>query len=113
MKSTEQKEFTRYIDQQIKNPEQPTLKPILDKIILNKNPIEQVKKELPEVDFSHVGGILERLEYFPLSATDKKQVNSLRATLLQAQNGQSDFEVKLRLNDGLSDLLKIMSKYNV
>ena len=112
-KTHEQKELIKYIDEQIHQPEQPTLKPILDRIILTKNPIEQTKQEQPEVDFSHVGGILERLEIFPLSANEKKQVNNLRATLLQAQNGQKDLEVKQRLNDGLSDLLKIMSKYSV
>ena len=96
-----------------KEPEKPTLKPILDKIIVNQTPIREKSAEKSEIDFSHVGGILERLDYFPLSVSDKKQVTTLRANLMDAQNGKNDFETKRRINDGLSDLLKIMSKYGV
>lgn len=110
----EQKEFVEFIDKEIKKePEKPTLKPILDKIIVNQTPIREKSAEKSEIDFSHVGGILERLDYFPLSVSDKKQVTTLRANLMDAQNGKNDFETKRRINDGLSDLLKIMSKYGV
>ena len=109
-----QKEFVEFIDKEIKKePEKPALKPILDKIIVNPTPLHEKTTEKPDIDFSHVGGILERLDYFPLSVSDKKQVTSLRANLLDAQNGKNDFDTKRRINDGLSDLLKIMSKYGV
>ena len=109
-----QKEFVEFIDEEIKSQaKESTLKPIIDKIILNKPPIKEEKPQKPDVDFSHVKAILERLEYFPLTVSDKKQVNSLRANLIEAQNGNMDFETKRRINDGLSDLLKIMSKYGV
>lgn len=110
----EQKELVEFIDSEIqKENSQSVIKPILDKIIVSSPQEEQAKPEKPDIDFSHVGGILERLDYFPLSPFDKKQVNSLRASLLEAQNGKIDLDTKRRINDGLSDLLKIMSKYGV
>lgn len=110
----EQKELVEFIDSEIqKENSQSVIKPILDKIIVSSPQEEQPKPEKPDIDFSHVGGILERLDYFPLSPCDKKQVNSLRASLLEAQNGKIDLDTKRRINDGLSDLLKIMSKYGV
>lgn len=112
--TSQQKEFVEFIDNEIKKEtDKPALKPLLDKIVINQPREEKVQQQKPDIDFSHVSGILERLDYFPLSTGDKKQVNNLRANLMEAQNGTVDFDIKRRINDGLSDLLKIMSKYGV
>lgn len=107
-----QKELVRFIDQEIKKqPEQPTLKPVLDKIVLK--PEQDFSADKTDLNFSHVKNILERLDFFPLSSSDKKQVGELRVNLNQAERGVKDGDVKRKINDGLGELLKIMSKYGV
>ena len=77
-------------------------------------PREAVTRDkMGEMDYSHVKNILERLEFYPLTQADKKQVRELEVSLLEAEKGNGDIEVKTRINDGLGDLLKIMSKYGV
>ena len=111
--SKEEKEFVKLIDDEIKKQDSiPTLKPVLEKIMVK--PREAVTREkTDEMDYSHVKNILERLEFYPLTQADKKQVRELEVSLLEAEKGNGDIEVKTRINDGLGDLLKIMSKYGV
>ncbi len=68
---------------------------------------------VPEVDFTHVRNVMERLDYFGLSQTDRNAVNQLKTTLAEAESFGIDDALKGKINDGLGQLLKIMSKYNV
>lgn len=65
------------------------------------------------IDFQHVKNVIKRMDYFGLNANDKKQVRELECALLEAERGLFTHEIKCRINDGLSALLKIMSKYGV
>ncbi len=71
------------------------------------------KDESLEVDFSHVKNIISRLDYFSLSGADKKAVSNLENTIILAEQKGATKELKEKVNDGLSALLKIMSKYGV
>lgn len=76
-------------------------------------PQENTVEESDLPDFSHVKNIIDRLEYFSLSATDRKQVNDLELVINKTENGENSVELKNKVNDGLGALLKIMSKYGV
>lgn len=71
------------------------------------------KKQAIDLDFSHVKSVLLKLNYYPLSASDRKQVKDLEYALITAENGELNYELKEKINDGLGVLLKIMSKYGV
>lgn len=64
-----------------------------------------------DLDFSHVKNVIARLDYYGLSQSDRRQIHDLEAGLAEAERGESTPEVRDRINDGLSSLLKIMSKY--
>lgn len=66
-----------------------------------------------ELNFEHVKNVLERLNYFNLSPSDKKTVSELKSLLFLAESSGVTKEFKSKINDGLSSLLKIMSKYSV
>lgn len=68
--------------------------------------------EMPP-DFSHVKSVLERLNYFPLSPSEKKQAKELEITVRRIETGENTPELKNRVNDGLGALLKIMAKHGV
>ena len=110
------KELIKQIDREIKNETPTPLFPIVkDAPIVEKKEFvvrEQPKREL-DVDFSHVKSILERLDYYSLSNQDKRTVCELESLLVQAERGDGSRELKEKINDGLSSLLKIMSKYGV
>lgn len=65
------------------------------------------------IDYSHVKGILDRLDYFSLGPSDKKQVRELKTYLAEAEEGEAGADLRDKLNDGLGALLKIMSRYGV
>lgn len=80
--------------------------------------VEKIKTETREEklpvksrpDFSHVKSVIERLNAFPLSTGDRKQIKELENAIVLIENGaEEDFEI----NDGLGALLKIMAKYGV
>ncbi len=109
----EDRELIRKIDEQINSEPITESVPFQPKrIIVEQKPYEK-KKEEREVDFSHVKNILARLDYFSLSNADKRAVGELENFLDLAENGDNSKEVKLKVNEGLSSLLKIMSKYGV
>ncbi len=66
-----------------------------------------------ELDFSHVKSVIDRLEFFPLTASDKRQVKELENAVYCAEHGEFTKENKERINEGLGALLKIMSKYGI
>ena len=101
------RELIRLIDREIRSPE----------VYENPKPLE-VKNQTPSekglgIDFSHVKSVIERLEYYPLSPNDKRQVKELVGAVYSAENGVATKEIKEKINDGLGALLKIMSKYGV
>ena len=70
-------------------------------------------KECDIPDFSHVKKVIERLNCYSLSPFDKKQVKELEANIEMAKNDLDIIKLKSKINDGLTILLKIMSKYGV
>ncbi len=66
-----------------------------------------------ELNFSHVKSVIDKLDYYGLSANDKKQVLELERAIKDAETDGFSLELKSRINDGLGALLKIMSKYGV
>ena len=66
-----------------------------------------------EIDFSHVKSILSRLNYYPLKEQDKKTAKDLEQAIYSAEQNGLNIQLKENINDGLSALLKIMSKYAV
>ena len=99
----EQIDFVRDLDFKFKNQTE-EIKPINQTVI---------NKPQGEIDFSHVLGVIAKLEYYPLTSTEKKQVKDLTEVIRQAQNGKCEKETKIKINDGLSFLLKIMAKHGV
>ena len=76
--------------------------------------IEQSKEDKgEEIDFSHVKSVLKKLEYYPLKEQDKRSAKQLENAINQAQETGLDESLKQTINDGLGQLLKIMSKYAV
>ncbi len=78
---------------------------------LSAKPQPQKAEDGAELDFAHVKNVIERLNYYNLSPFDKRTVNELNANLSLAESGECGLELKTKINDGLSALLKIMSKY--
>lgn len=135
--SKEQLELARYIDQQVKNSkmdfdnafsqQEDSITYKKDDVdcvnnLPNNNVAKQILKAVTQVekpsspdtpDFTHVKNVIERLNYFPLTPSDKKQVNELQITIERAELGEEFPDLKNKINDGLSSLLKIMSKYGV
>lgn len=123
----EEKELIRYIDGEIKKESAEMESGCGDNAaVLRKSETERKTAEIikcegqrenpPEndgINFSHVKSVIERLEYFDLTAADKKQIETLKDNLNSAENFGFTPEKKSKINDGLSGLLKIMSKYGV
>lgn len=107
----EEKALIKYIDGEIKKE---NLKKAKDYGYETIKCQDVNKKSYPEeINFSHVKSVIDRLEYFDLSPADKKQIDNLKSELYFAENDGFTPEKKSRINDGLSGLLKIMSKYGV
>ncbi len=73
----------------------------------------QIKERVPvksAPDFSHVKNIIERLNAFPLTAMDKRQIKDLENAIILIENGQQE---DYGINDELGALLKMMAKYGV
>ena len=88
--------------------------PIIEKI-REVEKLESVKETSPQprkekTDFSHVKSVIERLENFPLSTSDRKQIKELENAIILIENGTED---DYSINDELGALLKIMAKYGV
>ena len=73
------------------------------------------KEQVPnqEIDFSHVKNVIERMAFYNLSPTDKRQIRELKESVYNAETEGFTQEKKETINDGLSELLRIMSKHGV
>lgn len=113
MDRSEEKELIKYIDKEIEKSGAKDKKPDeeINETIKCKTPADNPPKN--ELNFSHVKSVLERLDYFDLSPADKKQAELLKDALFSAERQGFTAETKGKINDGLSNLLKIMSKYGV
>jgi len=120
----EQKELARLIDRQVNGVEVEKPFRYKDVKIIDKSLSNDVfdgeedkqglrNKEEYDVDFEHVKTVIDKLEYYGLSNSDKKQVQDLNNALSLAEKHGFSPLVKSKINDGLGALLKIMSKYGV
>lgn len=66
-----------------------------------------------ELDFSHVKSVLQRLEPAELTYADRRQIHELELALYAAERGDGSKENKIKINEGLGNLLKIMAKHGV
>ena len=74
---------------------------------------EKTGGKQPELDFTHVKNIIERLNYYNLNSTEKRQVKDLKFAVSRAESGDALPETQSEINDGLGAVLKIMAKYGV
>ena len=66
-----------------------------------------------EIDFSHVKTVLKKLDYYPLKEQDKRSAKELESAINEAEENGLDQRLKQNINDGLGQLLKLMSKYAI
>lgn len=64
-------------------------------------------------DFSHVKNVLQRLEPAALSCADRRQIRELELSICEAENGGYSEETRVKINEGLGNLLKIMARHGV
>ena len=108
----EHKKFIKFIDDEIKKDREN----LPEKTVDQTNTIKpvQVKNDIPlgiDLDFEHVKNVISRLNYYPLTQNDKRQIAQLEAVLVSAERNENVEQIKSKISDGLSSLLKIMSKY--
>lgn len=114
-----QRDLVKFIDSEIKQATKEKDCTACDKtsykeqVIKAENVHEEKNVADFDLDFKHVKSVINRLDYFGLKESDKKQVKELENALISAEKGNFGQDVKCRINDGLSALLKIMSKYGV
>ena len=106
----EHRAFARFLDEQINC--QVVNTPCDSIKTLKQQPYISQSDEL-NLNFSHVKNVIERLNYYGLSQTDKNTVENLSEAIKKAELGDCNKEIKSSINDGLGGLLKIMSKYGV
>ena len=107
-----ERELIRFIDGKIKEgesfaKEQVACKPLST---LTCKPKEQA---INEINYSHIKNVLERLNYFSLKESDKRQVRELEYALCECEKGNVSPLLRSKVNDGLGALLKMMAKYGV
>lgn len=66
-----------------------------------------------KICLEHAASVIEKLSYYDLTPSDLKQVDELEQVIRQAEREGVTSANRERINDGLSELLKIMSKYAV
>lgn len=101
--------LNRLIDEEIEKEELEP--PLISKIKTESEKPKNVPQE--EVDFTHVKNVMERLSYYDLSVNDKRQLRELKETVYIAESEGINVFLREKINDGLGNLLKIMSKHGV
>ena len=121
----EYRKVEKAIDTELKKPEEkaeipavPVRPPV--RYVDEDFPLQRMERSVagkaPDKDklcLEHAAGVIEKLSYYDLSPADLKQVDELELLLNQAEREGVTPANKERINDGLSELLKIMSKYAV
>lgn len=126
-----QKELVRYIDGKIKFAEKTAEYDRRENVLRRARTEKSYEEEPPceievlktsgktgseravasDIDLPHIRSVISRLDYYALSAADKRTVSDLNFAINEAERGVAEEEVKEKINDGLGALLKIMSKY--
>ena len=65
------------------------------------------------INIGHIKAIIEKLNFYPLSVSDKSEVRKLEALLITAERDNIDSKLESKINESLNTLLKIISKYGV
>lgn len=110
----EEKELVRYIDGKIKD--QAISSPPTIKCERNFDEEASEKQDYPKdglIDFTHVKNVISRLNVYDVSLAERRQIEELKEVLYSAEKEGVTKKTKEKINDGLSFLLKIMSKYGV
>ncbi len=129
------REFVKSVEESVKKEEQPVVDAVKPKSFTENNSfVERLERALgerkvekitpkplvkkqeerkKELNFDHVKNVLDRLKYYNLSPVDKRTVAELKAVLFEAEEYGVTDESKGKINEGLSSLLKIMSKYSM
>ena len=71
---------------------------------------EEIEKPL---DYSNVKKAIEMTMKKDLSSEEKRKIIGLEIAILQSERGEDSVMIKEEVNEGLSSLLKIMSRYSV
>ena len=71
------------------------------------------KKETGSFDYSNVKKAIEQTLKKNLQAEEKRKLIGLEIAILQSERGEDNVAIKEEVNEGLSSLLKIMSRYSV
>ena len=79
--------------------------------VIKAEPQPPVANDKP--DFSHVKNVLQRLEPAVLSYADRRQIHELELSICEAENGEYSEETRIKINEGLGNLLKIMARHGV
>lgn len=108
-------ELNEIIDDEIQkedvySPPQPKF---VQRVLAKKTQLNAKTPPLNDLNYSHVKSILERLSYYPLSQSDKNKMEQLNTFLCDVENGDDSQLKKSKINEGLGELLKIMSRYGV
>ncbi len=76
------------------------------------NKVEE-KKETGNFDYSNVKKAIERTLQKNLLTEERRKLIGLEIAILQSERGEDNVAIKKEVNEGLSSLLKIMSRYSV
>lgn len=123
----EYRKVEKVIDRELEKPEEPPRKP--EKPVSVRPPVRYIDEDFPlqrmeepvrgtgpdkdKLCLDHAASVIEKLSYYDLTPADLKQVDELELVIHQAEREGVTPANKERINDGLSELLKIMSKYAV
>ena len=82
---------------------------------VKKVKVEQTKKVEKErgFDYSNVKTAIEKTLKKDLLPEEKRKIVGLEIAILQSERGEDNMAIKEEVNEGLSSLLKIMSRYSV
>ena len=106
------REFVRVLDDKIKRAdESEKARTNFKTEILKAERQTPIRNDTP--DFSHVKNVLQRLEPATLSYADRRQIHELELALYEAENGGYSEDTRIKINEGLGNLLKIMARHGV
>lgn len=79
----------------------------------SKDLVEKDVNVIEDVNFSHVLNVIEKLRHYNLSKEERFEMNELKYMCLNYDDKAEPATFRQKVNEKLSALLKIMSKYNV
>ncbi len=104
--------LVKEMDKQIK---ESAVKP--QDVTVSRETLEKIqtsnKRLRSEIDFSHVKKVIEKLKDCSLNVDEKKRINDFCVKMKKAECGNISDTDRGEINDDLSMILKLMSKYQV